>query len=933
VQMASPTATPDPFQTAALRQAVLDGWSASSARFREDANAEEDAALGAYRDRLLVELLQNAADAASEAGIRSRVLVRLTDNLLEVANTGAPLTAAGVSAASTLRASAKRAAGSVGHFGVGFTAVLSVTSEPEMISRSGGVRWSRQHTHEAVAGIGSLTSELAQRGGQVPVLRLPFPAGAAEIPDGYDTVVRLPLTAETLPIAHQLVDALDPTLLLVLPALSEVTVDLGAAEQRVFSCEWDGPDAILDGQRWDAVVHRGVVPPALLATRGVEERTRDTYEVRVLLPEGSWPAGVAQVLRAPQPTDEPLSLPAFVMGSLPVDPGRRRVAPGPLADMLLADIAHALVELAERTGDLRLVPTGLPAGPVDAAITDALRGLLPEARMLPGNRRGADSTVLELGPASDAVSDLLRDDIPALLPASYTSPRWAAARRVLGVKEMGAGELVELLAGVARPPQWWAALYPALAGIPDRDALAALPVPLADGRTVTGPRGVLIPGRDLDTAALEGLPLRLAHPEVSSGAAAELLLGLGAAAADPAVLLADPAVTDDDVPYQAALALVAALAPLYAGVPDDLGERLQLPGDDGDFWPAAELLLPGGPLARVVIPDGPFGTLAGDVAEAYDPAVLEAAGVLRTFGVLRAEDVLLDPDEPLLLELDGSDEWIADLPASSGPVAASFVAIRDLELVRWPEALSALAAIELRDDVLGSPYTRWWLSNHPVMPGGLLPSETALPGELAALHEPAPEGLDEDFLVAIGAQTTVAALTEAADLYELLDRVADSARSLDWSDARRLYLAVAAALDGDADQEPPDFVRTHEGIVKRERAVVVDRPDLLPLLGSDASLRVPVDQAPAVARMLGLRLASKVAAYELVSRQPLQIRDADGAVQTVPWFGELHDGTPDAQARSIAWTTGRWSERHAIAAELCDPDRRESLAAEAELDS
>ncbi|MCW2525058.1 MAG: putative heat shock protein HSP90-family, partial [Frankiales bacterium] len=862
-----------------MRQAVLAGWAASPARFREDANAEEDAVLGAYRDRLLVELLQNAADAAAEAGIRARVLVRLTDTLLEVANTGAALTAAGVLAASTLRASAKRAAGSVGHFGVGFTAVLSVTSAPELVSSSGGVRWSQALTQEAVAELSALDGELRQRGGQVPVLRLPFPvAGPIDgrpVPPGYDTVVRLPLTPQTLPIARQLVDALDPTLLLVLPALGEVVVDVvSQGETRVFSCEWDGPDAILDGERWNGVVHRGAIPAALLATRGVEEQARDSYEVRVLTPEGAWPQGIAQVLRAPQPTDEPLSLPAFVIGSLPVDPGRRRVAPGPLADMLLEDIAHAIVELAERTGDLRLVPTGLAAGPVDAAITDTLRGLLPEARMLPGNRRGADAALLDLGPAGDAVSELLSGDIPALLPLSYTSPRWSAARRVLGVREIGAGELVEMLAGLARPPQWWAALYPALATISDRDALAALPVPLADGRTVTGPRGVLVPGRDLDAAALTGLALRLAHPDVSSGAAGELLLSLGATPADPAVLLADPAITDDDIPYEAALALVAALAPNFTAIPDDLGVRLLLPGDDGDLWPAAELLLPGGPLARVVKPDGPFGELAGDVAAAYDPEVLEAAGVLRSFGVLRAEDVLLDPDEPLLLELDGSDDWIAELPADTGPVAMTFVAIRDLELVRWPDALAVLAGEDLRADVLGSPYTRWWLANHPVMPGELLPGETALPGELSALFDAAPPGIDADFLAAIGVRTNAAALTEPADLYDLLDRVADPGRALDWAHARRLYLAVAAVLisealkDQPSDQEPPDLVCTPAGVVKRDRAVVVDRPDLLPLLGSYAPVRVPVDQAAAVARMLGLRLATSVADYEIVSRDP-----------------------------------------------------------------
>ncbi|MFD0774487.1 hypothetical protein ACFQZ2_11175, partial [Streptomonospora algeriensis] len=54
----------DPFGTAELRRRVLDGWADAPARFREDANAEQDYALGAYRDRVAVALAQNAADAA-----------------------------------------------------------------------------------------------------------------------------------------------------------------------------------------------------------------------------------------------------------------------------------------------------------------------------------------------------------------------------------------------------------------------------------------------------------------------------------------------------------------------------------------------------------------------------------------------------------------------------------------------------------------------------------------------------------------------------------------------------------------------------------------------------------------------------------------------------------------------------------------------------
>src|SRR4051795_10118596 len=98
----------DPYGTAAIRERVLAAWSASPARFREDANAEEDHTRGGYRDRVIVELAQNAADAAARAGVPGRIRFTLRDGVLSAVNVGIPLDTAGVEALSTLRASAKR---------------------------------------------------------------------------------------------------------------------------------------------------------------------------------------------------------------------------------------------------------------------------------------------------------------------------------------------------------------------------------------------------------------------------------------------------------------------------------------------------------------------------------------------------------------------------------------------------------------------------------------------------------------------------------------------------------------------------------------------------------------------------------------------------------------------------------------------------------
>ncbi len=144
--------TADPFGTKELRARVLQTWQATPARFREDANSEEDFARGGYRDRLIVELLQNAADSAAAAGVAARVLIHLSNDELTVANTGEPLTAEGVGSLASLRASAKRQHGATaGRFGVGFASVLAVSDEPALRSLDGGVGFSLRRTRELVA--------------------------------------------------------------------------------------------------------------------------------------------------------------------------------------------------------------------------------------------------------------------------------------------------------------------------------------------------------------------------------------------------------------------------------------------------------------------------------------------------------------------------------------------------------------------------------------------------------------------------------------------------------------------------------------------------------------------------------------------------------------------------------------------------------------
>ncbi|WP_418953254.1 sacsin N-terminal ATP-binding-like domain-containing protein, partial [Streptomyces viridochromogenes] len=321
----------DPFGTARLRRGVLDAWGASPARFREDANAEEDLALGGYRDRLVVELAQNAADAAHRAGVTGRLRLTLhpADHegpaVLAAANTGAPLDATGAESLSTLRASAKReqGPGAVGRFGVGFAAVLAVSDEPAVLGRHGGVRWSLAEARELAAETAryspGLGDELRRRDGHVPLLRLPLPAEGTA-PDGYDTVVVLPLRdTAAQDLAERLLGSVDDALLLTLPGLAEIVVETADGVRTLRRSEDEGyvriDDTATGTHRWRTVTHGGPTDAELLKDRPVEERLRPHWSVTWAVPvdgEGAprYPR-TTPVVHAPTPTDEPLGIPAL----------------------------------------------------------------------------------------------------------------------------------------------------------------------------------------------------------------------------------------------------------------------------------------------------------------------------------------------------------------------------------------------------------------------------------------------------------------------------------------------------------------------------------------------------------------------------------------------------------------------------------------------
>ncbi|MGW2558344.1 sacsin N-terminal ATP-binding-like domain-containing protein [Streptomyces sp. NPDC001514] len=1017
----------DPFGTARLRRGVLDAWGASPARFREDANAEEDLALGGYRDRLVVELAQNAADAAARGGVPGRLRLTLDQGTLVAANTGAPLDAAGVESLSTLRASAKREndRAAVGRFGVGFAAVLAVSDEPAVVGRHGGVRWSlaeaRGLAQQAAQASPGLGDELRRRDGHVPLLRLPLPAEGSA-PDGYDTVVILPLrdgTAEDL--VARLLTGIDDALLLTLPGLEEVVVETPDGARTLRRSE-QGPyvhieDSARGVNRWRVVTHHGDIDAPLLADRPVEERLRPHWTVTWAVPvdgDGApvYPA-TAPVVHAPTPTDEPLGVPALLIATLPLDTTRRHPAPGPLTDFLVQRAAEAYAELIGdwqpvSTGTIDLVPGPLGKGALDGALRAAILERLPRVSFLAPAAPAALSSedFVALRPLEAEVVEgagaetvrVLADVLPTLLPAGLER---RVELRTLGVARVPLTEAIDRLAGIERDPSWWRSLYDSLAGV-DPERLTGLPVPLTGAtRTTIGPRQVLLPTPETP-AGLGRFGLKVAHPD----AAHPLLEKLGALPATPRAVLTTPQVRaavaaslddggdlwEEDAPDSEELAEIVLALVRDAGL--DPGDEpwlgaLALPDEDGELAPAGELVLPGSPFASVMR-EGELALCDAELADRWGEQPLAACGVLANFALVRATDVVVDPDELEPREgdfaepddaglLDAVDVWCEDvldrLPeAPVPPVATEIVAVRDLDLVdddRWPQALALLAQPPLRDALTQPvrvllpdgttetvrPYTAWWLRDHPVL-GGRRPAGLRASGGdplLVGLYDSADAtGFeDEQVLHALGVRTSVAALLdEPGGAAELLGRLADPDRPVSAAQLHALYTALAD-LDPEQVTLPDELRAVVDGevrVVDASEALVADAPDLLPLAKDRPLLPVAPDRAADLAELFQVgRLGDVVEAEVTTVGEEHDVPPSvhallgpgtpdtyveheelrAGGVE-LDWRrtpdGVIHAATLEGVAAGLAWAAGQWPRRFEVAALLEDPSRTEELA-------
>ncbi len=307
----------------------------------------ELAAIEGYRGRQLLELLQNADDAAEHSS-GGRLLVELLDDCVVVANSGSAFSASGLESLVISDCSPKQLDRNkyIGCKGLGFKSVLTWSECPLLSSGHLSVAFDRSKAllqiNELVAtfpAVRSIVDDFTRAVGYppVPIMRFPFVPPAADLAHryrdhGFDTVLVLRLPDDTRrdavrrDVLNQL-DGLQTEALLFCRSLTEIEMR-GTAPRRWeilreevsrtttrLIVQSSGGDSL-----WTLHRREGRLAPS---EHSRQRRARD-YETAIAVPDKTEPAA-DRCLCVFFPTKDALPLPMVLHATLEVSDDRNRI--------------------------------------------------------------------------------------------------------------------------------------------------------------------------------------------------------------------------------------------------------------------------------------------------------------------------------------------------------------------------------------------------------------------------------------------------------------------------------------------------------------------------------------------------------------------------------------------------------------------------------
>lgn len=417
----------------------------------QNAGSAEERVRSDYRGRYAIELLQNAHDACADAGTVGQAWLQITPTALLVANQGVPFNAERTDSLLQLGDSSKAADRAehhtIGYKGIGFSAVLEITDQPQIISESTSFCF---HRHAARERVGQV---LGTEPRAVPMRYFPFPLeqddlenDAAAVQDLLDggavTVIRLPLLSaqKAREVKAELQSGLRPETLLFMPHLQRLSL---ATPDTTTKWSRRAGHRVAPGQVQHLREEAGTTRSWLVASKAVAlDRAavvalddplwasvrRATVSVGVPWRDGKPdPDRGDQPMHVYFPTDDRLGRPLLVHGDFYVQSNRRRITSAGRGADVSRSIAAAAADL---TGDLAVALVGhgnallrtlAPSGPTDgfgAVLAELIDARLRERRIL----RPADgSAPVAAAGLRRVVADLSERHLAALV--DVLSPR------------------------------------------------------------------------------------------------------------------------------------------------------------------------------------------------------------------------------------------------------------------------------------------------------------------------------------------------------------------------------------------------------------------------------------------------------------------------------------------------------------------------------
>jgi hypothetical protein len=375
------------------------------------ANREESAILG-YRGRQILELLQNADDAADDGSDQGRLLIFASNSHVVVANTGIPFSRRGLESLVISDCSPKQLERNrfIGCKGLGFRSVLTWTRRPLIASGHLRVAFSHPHALSRIDAMAAASPDLERtvqefRGAEghapVPLMRFPFvpPADDSDLQlaeewlaRGFTTVVVLPFGEDSRgrvsAEVRDLLRHLTTETILFCRHLTEVEIQTDTEQKWEILREPLGHDrtrVIVHDSTVDRLwtVHRREGRLALEPGHDGQRNDRD-YETAIAVPERPTRSS-ERMLCVFFPTQDAAPLPVVLHATLELGDDRNRVRDTAANRSVLGKLAQHLADVVSSSADsespkraIRLLdglpdvdPELLRLGFVDAVVAQA----------------------------------------------------------------------------------------------------------------------------------------------------------------------------------------------------------------------------------------------------------------------------------------------------------------------------------------------------------------------------------------------------------------------------------------------------------------------------------------------------------------------------------------------------------------------------------